>query len=146
LVEPVSTDPEEWFRIVDSCGSLSLSRGSNMASEGRWLGGFSTRSVDGLTVTLTADPGRFGTNTFTVVIKNPDGTPSSNGSVFIVTSMVEMDMGQDTINLSPASAPGTYTGQGEIPMAGHWKLQVVIRTREDPTHLHSVTFTISASF
>jgi copper transport protein len=88
-----------------------------------------TRQVDGLMVTLTANPGRFGTNTFTVVIKDPNGTPASNGSVFIVTSMVEMDMGQDTINLSPASAPGTYTGQGEIPMAGHWNLQVVIRSR-----------------
>jgi hypothetical protein len=105
-----------------------------------------TQQVDGLTVTLSANPGRFGTNTFTVVVKNPNGAPASNGSVFIVTSMIEMDMGQDTINLSPTSAPGTYTGQGEIPMAGHWKLHVVIRTREDPTHLHSVTFTISASF
>jgi copper transport protein len=105
-----------------------------------------TQRVDGLTVTLTANPGRFGTNTFTVVIKNPNGDPASNGSVFIVTSMVEMDMGQDTINLSPTSAPGTYSGQGEIPMAGHWRLEVVIRTREDPKHLHSVTFTISASF
>jgi copper transport protein len=105
-----------------------------------------TQQVDGLTVTLTADPGRFGTNTFTVVIKNSGGASASNGSVFIVTSMVEMDMGQDTINLSPTSAPGTYSGQGEIPMAGHWRLEVVIRTREDPGHLHSVTFTISASF
>jgi copper transport protein len=102
--------------------------------------------VDGLTVTLTADPGRFGTNTFSVAIKNPNGAPASNGSVFIVTSMVEMDMGQDTINLSPTNAPGTYSGQGEIPMAGHWRLEVVIRTHEDPNHLHSVTFTISASF
>ena len=105
-----------------------------------------TQQVDGLTVTLTASPGRFGTNTFTVVITNPDGAPASNGSVFIVTSMVEMDMGQDTINLSPTSAPGTYSGQGEIPMAGHWRLEVVIRTHEDPNHLHTVTFTIHTSF
>ena len=97
-------------------------------------------------MTLRVDPGKFGTNTFTVVVKNPDGSPASNGTVFLVSSMVEMDIGANTINLSPASAPGTYSGQGELLMAGHWQLRTVIRTREDPTHLHTTTFTISASY
>jgi hypothetical protein len=105
-----------------------------------------THQVDGLTVTLNVNPGRFGTNTFTVVIKNPNGSPASNGSVFLVATMVEMDMGTNTINLTPATAPGTYTGQGDIAMAGHWNLEAVIRTHEDPNHLHRVTFTISASY
>jgi hypothetical protein len=105
-----------------------------------------THTVDGLTVTLSVNPGKFGTNSFTVVIKNPSGAPTSNGSVFLVATMVEMDMGVNTINLTPSDAPGTYTGQGELSMAGHWNLKAVIRTREDPGHLHRVTFTISASY
>jgi hypothetical protein len=104
------------------------------------------QGIDELTVTLRVDPGTFGTNTFTVHVTNPDGSPASNGTVFLVTSMVEMDMGTNTINLTPSTSPGTYSGQGELPMAGHWQLRTVIRTREDPTHLHTTTFTISASY
>lgn len=55
-------------------------------------------------------------------------------------------MGADTINLTPASQPGTYTGQGEMPMAGHWRLQAVIRTQQDPNNLHRTTFTIGVSY
>jgi copper transport protein len=105
-----------------------------------------TQKADALTVTLRVDPGKFGTNTFTVRVTNPDGSPASNGTVFLVTSMVEMDMGTNTINLTPSASTGTYSGQGELPMAGHWQLRTVIRTREDPTHLHTTTFTISASY
>jgi copper transport protein len=105
-----------------------------------------TQKVDGLSGTLRVDPGTFGTNTFTVSVTNPDGSPASNGTVFLVSSMVEMDMGTNTINLTPTTAPGTYSGHGEIAMAGHWQLRTVIRTREDPTHLHTTTFTISASY
>ena len=105
-----------------------------------------TQKADTLTVTLSVDPGKFGTNTFTVTVKNADGSPASNGTVFLVTSMVEMDMGANTINLTPSTSPGMYTGQGELPMAGHWQLRTVVRTREDPTHLHTTTFTISASY
>jgi copper transport protein len=105
-----------------------------------------TQKADDLTVTLSVDPGKFGTNTFTAVVKNPDGTPASGGSVFLVESMVEMDMGTNTIGLTPSGQPGTYSGQGELPMAGHWRLETVIRTTQDPNHLHRTTFTISVSY
>jgi putative copper export protein/methionine-rich copper-binding protein CopC len=105
-----------------------------------------TQRVDGLSVTMSVDPGKFGTNTFTVTIKQPDGQPAQGASVFIVSSMVEMDMGENTINLTPTATPGVYGGQGELSMAGHWRLRTVIRAKEDPAHLHTTTFTISASF
>ena len=60
--------------------------------------------------------------------------------------MVEMDMGTNEIDLTATSAPGTYSGQGVLAMAGHWKLEAVIRTLQDPGHLHRTTFTISASY
>lgn len=105
-----------------------------------------TQQVDGLTVTMNVSPGTFGANTFTVTIKNPDGKPANGASVFLVESMIEMDMGENTVNLTATGAPGVYSGQGNIAMAGHWKLRTVIRTREDPGRLHTTTFTISASY
>jgi copper transport protein len=105
-----------------------------------------THEVDGLEVTLSVSPGKFGTNTFTVLVKKADGAPVNNANLFIETTMVEMDMGTNTINLTPAATAGTYSGKGELPMAGHWRLEVVIRTQEDPNVLHSTTFTIGASF
>jgi copper transport protein len=106
-----------------------------------------TQQADALTVTLSVDPGKFGPNTFTVIVKNPDGTLASDGTVFLVSTMVEMDMGSNTIDLAPvAGKPGTYSGQGDLPMAGHWTLQTVIRTKEDPNTLHRTTFTVSASY
>jgi copper transport protein len=105
-----------------------------------------TQVVDSLTVELTVNPGHFGTNTFTVVVTNPDHSPASNGTVFLTTTLVEMDMGTNTINLQPGKKPGTYTGPGELPMAGHWSTVVVIRTQQDPSKLHRATFTIGVSY
>ncbi len=104
-----------------------------------------TQKADGLAVTLSISPGRFGSNTVTVTVKNPDGTPAQ-GTVFILTEMVEMDMGINNFDLQPGSQPGTFTGTVDLPMAGHWKLTTVIRTKADPQHLHRVTFTVSAAF
>ncbi len=105
-----------------------------------------TRTVDGLHVTLSVNPGHFGTNTFQVSITYPDGTPASGGSVFLITNMVEMDMGTNQINLQAGTSPGVYSGQGDLPMPGHWRITTDIRTGRDPNTLHSTVFTISASF
>ncbi len=105
-----------------------------------------TQTVDGLSATLTINPGRFGTNTVTVVVKNPSGALASGGTVFIVATMQEMDMGVNTFDLTAANQPGTYTGTVDLAMAGHWNLQTVIRTKEDPKTLHRTTFTVSAAF
>lgn len=105
-----------------------------------------TGKADTLPVTLSITPGKFGTNTVTVVVKNPDGTPATGGTVFILSEMVEMDMGINNFNLTPSSQPGTYTGTVDLPMAGHWRLTTVIRTKADPQHLHRATFTVSASY
>ncbi len=133
--------------LAPLAGTLAPALASASASFGASGGAQTfTQKADALTVTLGVNPGKFGTNTFTIVVKNPDGTPASNGTVFLETEMVEMDMGTNEIDLTPSAAPGTYSGQGEIAMAGHWRIQVVIRTKEDPGHLHRTTFTISASY
>lgn len=55
-------------------------------------------------------------------------------------------MGVNEASLAPTAAPGTYSGLGELAMAGHGRVLVVIRTKEDPGHLHRATFTIAASY
>lgn len=133
--------------LAPLAGTLAPALASASASFGAAGGAQTlTQKADNVTVTLMVNPGKFGTNTFTVVVKNPDGTLASNGTVFLETEMVEMDMGTNEIDLKPTTAPGAYSGQGEIAMAGHWRITVVIRTKEDPGHLHRTTFTISASY
>jgi len=104
-----------------------------------------TQKADTLAVTLSITPGRFGTNAVTVTVKNPDGSPAT-GTIFILSEMIEMDMGINNFDLQPGSQPGTFTGSVDLPMAGHWKLTTVIRTKADPQHLHRTTFTVSAAF
>ncbi len=105
-----------------------------------------THTVDGLVVTMSVSPGTFGSNVITVLVQNPNGTPLTDGQVSIQTDMVEMDMGTDIIKLTPATTAGTFSGQGQIPMEGHWRLQVGIRTPQDPDRLLSTTFTIYAGY
>ncbi len=105
-----------------------------------------TQAADTLQVTLTISPGRFGANQVTVVIKNPDGTFATDGTVIITANMVEMDMGTNTFNLTASGQPGTYQGSVDLSMAGHWNLETIIRTKQDPSHLHRTTFTVAASF
>jgi copper transport protein len=105
-----------------------------------------TQTVDQLTVNLSITPGHFGTNQVTVVVKNPDGTFASQGTVFVLTQMVEMDMGENSFTLQETSQPGTYEGNVELPMAGHWQLTTVIQTHADPQHQHRTTFTVGVAF
>ena len=105
-----------------------------------------TQTVDGLHVTLTITPGKVGTNQTTITVKNPDGTLATGGTVFVLSEMVEMDMGINQFTFAAGTAPGTYQGNVDLLMAGHWKITAVVRTKADPTNLHRTTFTVTASF
>lgn len=105
-----------------------------------------TLTVDNLSVTYVLSPGKVGSNQLTLTIKNPDGTLASGGTVFVLSEMVEMDMGINNFNLTAGSAPGTYQGNIDLLMAGHWKITAVIRTKAEPNTLHRTTFTVGASF
>lgn len=85
-----------------------------------------THQVNGYAITLKVTPAQFGTNTFTVTVKDGSGQPVNNGSVLIETVMLDMDMGTQATQLKPVgdSAPGSYTGQADLTMAGHWLVTV----------------------
>lgn len=79
-------------------------------------------------ITLNVVPAKFGTNTFTVTVKDSKGQPVQNAIVVVTTDMLDMDMGEQSVSLKPVGAdqPGVYSGQGELTMGGHWALIVKV--------------------
>ncbi len=86
-----------------------------------------TQSAHGYTVTLKVSPDTFGTNTFTVTIADSQGHPVQGAAVLAEITMLDMDMGTDALQLQAQTASGgTFSGQGELTMAGHWQVRLRI--------------------
>jgi copper transport protein len=101
----------------------------------------SVRTTDGkFTVTLNVNPNRFGTNVFTVsAVDNSTGAPATNIGVSLSTTMLDMDMGTDTVALH-SDGKGHFSGTGELSMPGNWQIRVLIRTPDAALHTASVKF------
>jgi nitrogen fixation protein FixH len=93
-----------------------------------------------LTVTLSLTPDRFGPNAFTVTVLDRQGRPTKLRSVSLATTMLNMDMGTDTIELSPDTL-GHFSGTGSLSMTGDWQIRVLIRTLDGKIHV--VTFSLT---
>jgi copper transport protein len=91
-------------------------------------------------VTLSVNPNRFGTNVFTVSAVNAaTGKPATNIGVSLYTTMLDMDMGTDTVNLLP-DGKGHFSGSGDLAMPGNWEIRIQIRTPDATLHETSVKF------
>ncbi len=99
----------------------------------------SVRTTDNkFRATLTINPNRFGTNVFTVsVVDNSTGAPVTNIGVSLYTTMLDMDMGTDTVNLLP-DGKGHFSATGDLAMAGDWQIRIQIRTPDNTLHEASV--------
>jgi copper transport protein len=97
------------------------------------------RTTDGkFTATLSVNPNRFGTNVFTVsVVDTSTGVPATNIGVSLYTTMLDMDMGTDTVNLLP-DGKGHFSGTGDLSMPGDWQIRIQIRTPDAKLHEASV--------
>ncbi len=89
------------------------------------------------TVKLTVSPNRFGSNVFTVTVMNSKGTVVANVGVSVYTTMLDMDMGTDAVNLQ-ADGKGHFSATGDLEMGGNWGLRVRIRTPDLKLHEGSV--------
>jgi putative copper export protein len=101
---------------------------TNTSSQGSQAHGpfTQTQSASGYIVTLSVTPDTFGTNTFTVRVQDTQHHNVTGAGVLLETNMLDMDMGTETTQLqSVAHAPGSYAGQSDLTMAGHW--QVIVR-------------------
>ncbi len=101
----------------------------------------SVHTTDGkFTVTLNVNPNRFGTNVFTVsVVDDSTHASTTNVGVALYTTMLDMDMGTDNINLLP-DGKGHFTATGDLSMGGHWQIRIQIRTPDNTLHEAKVDF------
>ena len=89
-------------------------------------------------VTLSVNPNRFGTNVFTVsAVDTATGKQATNIGVSLYTTMLDMDMGTDTVNLLP-DGKGHFSGSGDLAMPGNWEIRIQIRTPDATLHETSV--------
>ena len=95
----------------------------------------SVRTTDNkFTATLTVNPNRFGTNVFTVsVVDTSTGKAETNIGVSLYTTMLDMAMGTDTVNLLP-DGKGHFSASGDLSMAGDWQIRIQIRTPDNTLH------------
>jgi len=92
------------------------------------------------TVTFNVNPDHFGTNVFTVsVVNNKTGKPTTNIGVSLYTTMLDMDMGTDNVNLLP-DGKGHFSASGDLSMGGNWQVRIQIRTPDSTLHEARVRF------
>ena len=68
---------------------------------------------------------------------------ANQAGVVIYTTMLDMAMGTDSVNLQP-DGKGGFSGSGDLSMGGDWDIQVQIRTLDNT--LHKTDFKIYAPF
>jgi copper transport protein len=85
-------------------------------------------------VTLSVNPNRFGTNVFTVmVVDSKTHKAVTNVDVALYTTMTDMDMGTQNVNLVP-DGKGHFSASGDLTMAGNWEIRIQIRTTDHTLH------------
>ena len=85
-------------------------------------------------VTLNVNPNRFGTNVFTVtVVDSKSNKATTNVGVALYTTMTDMDMGTQNVNLLP-DGKGHFSASGDLTMAGNWEIRIQIRTPDNTLH------------
>ena len=61
--------------------------------------------------------------------------------VSLYTTMLDMDMGTDNVNLLP-DGKGHFAASGDLSMAGNWQLRIQIRTPDNMLHEAKVQFVV----
>lgn len=94
-------------------------------------------------VTLSISPNQAGPNGFQVSVTDTRTNKSvTNIGVVLYTTILDMDMGTQDINLLPDRL-GHFSGQGDLVMGGHWQILIQIRTLDNT--LHDALITLSTS-
>ena len=98
--------------------------------------GTAKTSDDRFSVSLSINPNRFGTNTFSVQVTDlSTGQPPNPNevSVTLFMTMLDMDMGTQNVNLAPDSKGG-FSGSADLSMGGNWNIQIQIRAPDKLLH------------
>ena len=98
------------------------------ATSGAYVNTATTTPNGDYAVTLKVAPAKFGTNTFLATVKDKNGKPVEGASVLLQTTMLDMDMGTQSLQLQAvgADSPGTYGGQADLDMGGDWSFVIKV--------------------
>lgn len=95
------------------------------------------------TVKVTITPARFGANVFEASVFDSKGKQDSNVGVSIYTTMLDMDMGTNAVNLQP-DGKGSFSTNADLDMPGNWQLRIEVRTPDNK--LHETTIRMVAAY
>ena len=110
--------------LASSCGGTQSASSSSSVQTGK---------AGDMTVTFLSapDPPKSGDNSFLVTVKQPDGTPVTDGQVKAVFSMPAMpSMNMPAMRSEAALSPqgsGVYRGNGQLGMSGTWNVEIPSR-------------------
>jgi copper transport protein len=86
------------------------------------------------TISLTVNPNTAGPNVFRVsVVETKTGTSVTKVGVALYTTILDMDMGTDNVNLQP-DGKGHFSATGDLVMGGHWQIRIQLRTPDNKLH------------
>ena len=86
------------------------------------------------TTSLDVAPNCAGPNVFTIdVIDNGTNTSTTLVSISMSTTMLDMKMGTQTVNVHP-DGKGHFQAKGDLPMGGDWGISIQLRTPDKVTH------------
>lgn len=99
------------------------------------------KTLDGVfTVTLDITPNRSGPNNFSLrVMDTRTDQPATHIAVTLYTTMQDMAMGTDSVQLR-ATGAGTFSSASDtLSMAGHWAIGIAIQTSDHAVHKAGVS-------
>jgi len=89
-------------------------------------------------IQLSITPNQLGTNNFTIVVKNADGSnPTSPLHVRLHSTMLDMNMGTNTFDLQQ-NGKGQYSAQDFLDMGGNWEIGIDLQTPDQTLHMASI--------
>jgi hypothetical protein len=125
----------EWFvrKVVPAALVLFAVLGSSCGgSTGPASSTAQTGKADDMTVTFASepDPPKSGDNSFTVTVKQADGSPLADGTVkavFLMPAMPSMNMPAMRADAPlTAQGGGVYRGTGQLSMSGTWNVDITV--------------------
>jgi nitrogen fixation protein FixH len=124
--------------LLTACATGSSTSGSSAPTAAAAFHS-TLKTTDGqFRVQFSVTPNRPGLNLFTVGVEDASsGKPASAMQVQLSTTMLDMDMGTDQVNLQ-SNGQGQYSAQGTLSMSGHWEMRIVLRTSNTTLHVASV--------
>jgi copper transport protein len=125
--------------LLVACGGGSSSQGQSATPTATSSFQTTVETTDKMfRVQFNVTPNQLGTNTFTVVVKNANGSdPTSPLQVRLSTTMLDMDMGTDTFDLQP-NGKGQYSAQDDLGMNGNWQVDIDLQTSDHTLHKATV--------